>query len=164
MQRTLKFLHTVAAIGLAGSLAALLAMLATLPDPTDAHAYAAVRASMNTITTWVFMPSLLLVLISGLFSIAFVRAYQNAGWAFVKLASGIILFEGGLVAVSGPMRREAERSAAAVASAEPLTAAGATMASETGSILVILAVAIANVVLGIWRPRLFARRRSAEAE
>jgi hypothetical protein len=59
-----------------------------------------------------------------------------------------------LVYVQGPMRQEAEQSALALAGrVDPATLA-ATLGPERNTLWVLLAVATANVVLGIWRPRL----------
>lgn len=162
ISRLLKFLHDLGAIGLAGALLALLVMLAGLPDPADMAEYAAVRQAMRAIADWLFLPSLGLVLVSGLFALAANQAYMNSGWALTKLATGIVMFEGGLVAVNGPMRREADRAVKALADNEPLAIAGGTMNSETLAISVLLVVAALNVALAVWRPRF--RKRSAEAK
>ena len=59
---------------------------------------------MGAVATWIFLPALALTLLSGLLAMALNRAYLNAGWAWVKLATGVLMFEGGLVYVQGPMR------------------------------------------------------------
>ena len=46
-----------------------------------------------------------------LIAIAVNRAFQNAGWAWAKMVSGIIVFEWGFVGVQGPMENEAKASA-----------------------------------------------------
>jgi hypothetical protein len=38
----------------------------------------------------------------------------NAGWVWVKVATGILIFEAGFVSVQGPMTQEAARSASAL--------------------------------------------------
>ncbi|MDP4026518.1 hypothetical protein Q8W71_28275 [Methylobacterium sp. NEAU 140] len=155
MRRLLKFLHTMGAIGLMGAMACLLVLLAAAPAPTASLAgYALVRGAMGTIATWIFFPSLALTLIAGLLSIALTRAYLNAGWAWLKAATGVLVFEAGFVNVLGPMQQEAERSARALAgSLDPGTLARS-LGAERGTLWVLLAIATANVVLGIWRPRL----------
>jgi hypothetical protein len=93
-------------------------------------------------------------LIAGLLAIAFNRAFHNAGWAWVKLASGISVFEGSLVAIIGPIQQEATRSAAALSAPLDVVAITGYVGSLQASLWVMLAVSTANVVLGIWRPRL----------
>ena len=154
MRRVLKFLHTMGAVGLMGAMASLLVLLSLTPPPNALAGYALMRGAMSAVATWIFLPSLALALLSGLLAMALNRAFLNAGWAWLKLATGVLMFEGGLVYVQGPMRQEAERSARALAGqVDPATLA-ASLDAERNTLWVLLAVSIANVVLGIWRPRL----------
>ena len=153
MRRLLKFLHTMGAVGLMGAAACLLVLLSLAPLPASLSAYAMMRGAMGAIASWIFMPSLAVTLIAGLLAIAVNRGFHNAGWAWAKLASGILIFEAGLVNVQGPIQQEAERSAGALAGQiDPATLAGS-LAAEQTTLWVLLAVATANVVLGIWRPQ-----------
>ncbi len=142
------------AIGLIGAMASLLVLSSVAPPPTALAGYTAVRGAMSTISSWIFLPSLGLSLMAGLLAIAFNRAYQNAGWAWVKLVTGLSLFEGGLQGIQGPMQTEAEQSAAALAGHADVASLTLSLGAERGTLWVLLAVAIANVVLGIWRPKL----------
>lgn len=150
----MKFLHTMGAIGLMGSMACLLVLLSVIPPPSSLSQYALMRAAMSSVATWVFLPSLALTLVAGLLAIAVNRAYHSAGWAWVKLASGILIFEWGFAAVQGPMQQEAELSAQVLAGGADATTLAASLGAEANSLWVLLAVATANVVFGIWRPRL----------
>lgn len=154
MARLMKFLHTVGAIGFAGSIASLLILFSFLPSPETLAEYARVRASMSGIASWIFLPSLGVTVISGLLAFVFTNAFQTARWALLKLAFGILLFEGSLLAVHGPILREAQLSAAAFRGQADVAQLGAFLEREWISLWVLLAVAIANIVLGIWRPRL----------
>ena len=154
MQRLIKFLHTMGAIGLMGAMMSLLVLLSFLPEPSSLPEYARMRIAMGGIATWIFLPSLALTLIAGLLAIAANRAYQDAGWALVKLATGILLFEFGFVAVQGPMQQEAALSVQALANTVDAAALGTTLDAERGSLWVLLGVAIVNVVLGVWRPHI----------
>jgi hypothetical protein len=154
LRRTLKFLHTMGAIGLLGSMACLLAMLGVTPEPSSLVEYAAMRRAMGAIATWIFLPSLGLTLVAGLLAIGLNRGYHNAGWAWLKLATGVLIFEGCLVHVLGPIQEEAEQTASALAGrVDPATLA-ASLGGERVGLWVLIAVAVVNVVLGIWRPRL----------
>lgn len=159
MQRTLKFAHTIGAIGLMGAMASLLAMLAILPDPassntTDLARYAGMREAMHVISQYILIPSLGLTLVAGLFSIAANRIFQNAGWAMLKLVTGIVMFEWTLIGIDGPMRREADLSAQALVGAVDVADLGVTIDRVWWSLWVLIAIAVLNVVLGIWRPKL----------
>lgn len=160
MRRLLKFLHTMGAIGLMGSMASLLAMAAVLPDPESALTeYTAIISSMCTISLWVFAPSLAMTIVSGLFSMAATPAFHDAGWALLKLVmGGLFMFEWGLLAIYGPIRREAELTEAAMASGD-ISQIGADGNRLLWALLVLLAITTLNVILGIWRPK-FSKRRT----
>jgi hypothetical protein len=91
----MKFMHTMGAIGLMGSMACLLVLFDFLPAPTSLSEYALMRAAMGGIAAWIFLPSLALTLIAGLLAMAVNRSYHSAGWAFTKLLSGVLVFEWG---------------------------------------------------------------------
>jgi len=147
-------MHTMGAIGLIGAMACLLVLLGFVPAPTSLSEYALMRAAMGEIATWIFLPSLGLTLVAGLLAIGFNRGYHNAGWAWAKLATGVVVFEWGFAAIQGPIQQEAELSARALANeVDPATLA-TSLDAEWKSLWVMLAVATANVILGIWRPRL----------
>jgi hypothetical protein len=154
MRRLLKFLHTMGAIGFMGAMACLLVLIGLASGVTTPSEYALLRAAMAAIAKWVFLPSLALTLIAGLLAIGLNRAYHNAGWAWIKLATGILIFEGGLTGVQGPMQEEAERSAAVLGGPADPAIVTVGPGPESGTLWVLLAVATVNVVLGVWRPRL----------
>ncbi|MGU3538421.1 hypothetical protein [Methylobacterium sp. A54F] len=157
MRRLMKFLHTMGAIGLMGAMAALLVLLNLAPPPPAALAgYAQIRGAMAAICTWIFLPSLALTLIAGLLALAN-RAFHSAGWAWLKLATGVVMFEWGFVGVQGPMEQEARLSADALAGRFDPAGLAQSLGPERGTLWVLLAIATANVVLGIWRPRLMRR-------
>jgi hypothetical protein len=109
--------------------------------------------AMAPIANWVFMPSLVLTLIPGLLAIAVTPGYQDAGWVWVKAATGILIFEGGLISVQGPIQDIANKSAGALAAHLDPAMVARTFASERNTLWVLMAVSLANVVLGVWRPR-----------
>jgi hypothetical protein len=154
MRRLMKFLHTIGAIGLMGAMACLIVLIGFVPKPTSLTEYALMTAAMSGVVTWVFFPSLALALIAGLLAIAVNRAYHSAGWAWAKLATGILIFEWGFTAILGPIQEEAELSAHILSSGGDAAGLALSLASERASLWILLAVAAANVVLGIWRPRL----------
>ena len=149
----MKFMHTIGAIGQMGAMACLLVLLSFVPAPTSLSDYSLMRGAMGGIATWIFLPSLGLVLITGLLAIALNPAYHSAGWALAKLFSGILVFEWGFAAVQGPMQQEAELSARALAHEVDPAALAASLDAEWKSLWVLLAVATVNVILGVWRPR-----------
>ncbi len=154
MRPLYKFLHSMGAIGLMGAMASMLVLMKMTPSPNSLAEYAMMRGAMAAIATWVFFPSLVLTLVGGMLAMAFNRAFLNAGWAWAKMLTGVLMFEGGFVYVLGPIQEEAKRSASALAGQlDPATLTG-TYGAERGTMWVLLAVSTVNVVLGIWRPRL----------
>ncbi len=153
MRRLLKFLHTIGAVGLMGAMASLLAIMTIAPSPSSPSAYAAVVKAMAAISAWVFFPSLAVTLIAGLLAIAVNPAFHEAGWAWVKAGTGIVLFEGGLLYVAGPLQEEARRSALAMTGRWDLQAAARASSAEWSTLWLLLGVTAANVALGVWRPR-----------
>ena len=150
----MKFLHTIGAIGLMGAMACLIVLLEFVPKPTSISEYALITAAMSGVATWVLFPSLAVTLIAGLLAIALNRAYHSAGWAWAKLATGILIFEGGFTSVLGPLQEEAELSARVLAAgAVDAAVLAVSLAAARNSLWLLLGVAAANVVLGIWRPR-----------
>ncbi len=141
------------AIGLMGAMASLLVLISLSPPPASLAGYALMHGAMAEIVAWIFFPSFALTLISGLLAIAVNPAFHNAGWAWVKLASGILIFAGSLHALA-PIQEEAEQSASAVAGQLDPATITASSGAEQGTLWVLLAVSTANVVLGVWRPRL----------
>jgi len=150
MRHLVKFLHTMGAIGLMGAMVSLIVLFSFLPEPAVVAESARMRAGMGGNAEWVFLPSMALTLIGGLLAFAVNRAYQDAGWA---LATGIIIFEWGFVAVVGPMQNEALLAARALAGEFDPAGLGKTLSAERNSLWVMFDVASANVVLGVWRPR-----------
>lgn len=159
MRKALKLCHSLAAIGFCGALASLLVLHASLPDPVELERFAAVRIAMGAIATWLLLPSMALVVLTGMFSMAYTQSYASAGWVWAKLGSGILVLEGTLVSVQGPMERAARQAHAALAGEIDATVLTVPLQSEWGSIWVILGVGVVNVILGVWRPPLLRREK-----
>jgi hypothetical protein len=141
------------AIGLMGAMASLVVVMSFGPAPTSLVRHAAVMGAMAQIATWVFMPSLALTLIAGLLAIAVTPGFHDAGWVWAKAATGILIFEGGLLYVLGPIQAAAKTSADALGGHLDPAIVARTFGAERNTLWVLLAVALANVVLGVWRPR-----------
>ena len=137
-----------------GAMACLLMLLSFLPAPSSLSEYAVMRGAMGSIATWIFLPSLALTLVAGLLAIAVNRSFHSAGWAWAKLLSGVLVFEWGFAAILGPMQQEAELSARALIHEVDPASLAASFGAERNSLWVMLALATANVILGVWRPRL----------
>jgi hypothetical protein len=153
VRRLLKFLHTLSAIGLAGGLAAYMLVLTGAPDISSLSEYAALRASLVPVTNWLLMPSMLVVLISGLLAMAVHFPFQNAPWVWAKALSGVLIFEATLLSVDGPIKAAAAASARAVAGEIDAAALAGLVSDEWGAWWTLLGLAAANIALATWRPR-----------
>ena len=142
-----------------GGMASLLVLMKLAPPPASLAGYALMRAAMADIAAWILLPSIALTLAAGLLAIAANRAFHNAGWAWVKAATGILIFAGGLHALA-PIQEEARRSADALAAQTGPSAIAGPAGGEQGTLWVLLAVSGANIALGVWRPRLTQTRAS----
>jgi hypothetical protein len=154
LRRLLKCLHTLGAIGMMGSMASFLAALAFLSGPTSLAAQAGVAGALAEIATWVFLPSMALTLLSGLLAMAATAGFHDAGWVWIKAATGILVFEGGLQYVAGPIQEAGRTSASLLAGRLDPADVAHTLSAERNTLWILLAVALANVALGVWRPKL----------
>jgi hypothetical protein len=158
--KLLKLLHEIGAIGTLGTFASCIVLLATAPKAPAG--YAAVLGGIAAITKWILVPSLAVVLISGLLAIAANNAYKNAAWAWVKALLGVSTFEGTLLAVDGNARRAAELSALAASGHGDTIELAQVLHTEWGGLVVLMTLALVNIVLAVWRPRLYRQKGTAE--
>jgi hypothetical protein len=154
--KTLKSLHEIGAIGTLGSFGACIVLLATAPT-TSPVAFAAVLQGIASISKWLLVPSLAIVLISGLLAIAANEAYKNAAWAWVKALLGVGTFEGTLITIGSSARRAAELSALAASGRGDAAELAQVLRTEWGGLCILSALAVVNLVLAVWRPRLYRR-------
>ena len=153
MKKLLKVLHTLGAIGLTGAAAVHLLLLYTGPSPAPTPEFAATREALAIITGWVLLPSLVLVLISGLLAIAAHPPFGNFAWVWIKALLSLSIFQTTLMLVHGPVNDNADAAAQAVAGELDAGMLADALHSEAGALWVVLVVCVMNVVLAILRPR-----------
>jgi len=154
--RSLKTLHEVGAIGTLGSFGACIVLLATAPTSSPV-AFAAVMQGISAIWKWLLIPSLAVVLSSGLLAIAANEAYKSAAWAWVKALLGVGTFEGTLLTVGSGARRAAELSTQAISGRVDAAQLTEVLRAEWGGLWVLASLALVNIILAVWRPRLYPR-------
>ena len=148
-----KAVHEIASIGFGGGLAACLVINLTA-NRASAAEFAAARRVFAAIAQYVLIPSMAIVVMSGLIALAATRAYQDAVWAWVKALLGLSVFEATLVIV-GSSSKQAELAAAAV---DP-TVLDTLLRSERNTLWLLIVLSVANVVLAVWKPRLTVKIR-----
>ena len=158
MRQWLKFGHSITAISFLGSVIVLWVMIAQLPRPEEAlEVYVAQRQLMAHIASMVLMPSLLISLLFGMASMAAVSGFHSAPWAWAKLVTTVLMLEGSLLGIQSPIKREAVLAEKALIDPTKITGLAQNLSSEQMSLVLIGMVAMANVALGVWRPRFRAK-------
>jgi len=158
VRRLLKFLHEIGTVGLMGAAATQL-VLTYRGDGLGPQQLALLRSVIVEITEWVLLPSLLVVLASGLFAMAMHDPYIRAPWALIKAALTVLVLEGTLFSVQGPAQTAAQITAEIAAG--DLTHASAlpnVLRHERGGLWVLMFLCVVNVALAVWRPK-FRRRK-----
>jgi hypothetical protein len=150
-RKSLKLLHTLSAFGFTGGIIAYMLLAEYGPAPAPSREFADVRAAIYFTTRWI---------VSGLLAMAVHHPFQNALWVWLKALSGLLIFEATLASVDGPARRAAKAAADAVNGDITAAALERAVIDHWGALWVLLILAVANVVLGIWRPR-FRRKQPA---
>ena len=143
-----KALHEIGSIAFGGALAACL-VINGAADRASPMEFAVARTLFAAIAQYVLIPSMAVVVVSGLISLAATRAYMDAGWAWLKALLGLSVFEATLLVV-GSGRQQAELAAAATDPAVLDTL----LRSERNTLWLLLVLSAVNVVLAVWRPKL----------
>ncbi|MGL4396398.1 MAG: DUF2269 family protein [Hyphomicrobium sp.] len=156
MRKALKFFHTLASCGLIGALLGYMIVLIYAPQDT-ARSYAEARQTISALCNYLLLPSLAIALVTGLLSMAAHPPFQNHRWAWVKALLGLSMFEATLGIIQSKASTAATLSAKIANGEAGEDALRTALSSEWMSLGAIMALSIANVVLGVWRPKL-ARR------
>ena len=150
VRRVLKILHEIGAVGVMGGFAACIVLANATPTPS-LIAYATMRQGIAAIAQWLLLPSLGIVLIA----IAANEIYKNAAWAWIKALLGISVFEGTLLTINAGARRAAELATLAVSGQGDPAHLAEVLHAERGGLWLLLSLSAANIVLAVWRPRIY---------
>lgn len=153
MRKVLKFLHTLAACGLIGALLGYSMILIYAPLDTM-RSYADARQMISTLCNYLLLPSLAIALVTGLLAMLVHRPFQNTRWAWVKALLGLSLFEATLGTVQSKATTAAADFARIAASDGAPDGLAIVVANEWWALGALLALSTAQIVLGVWRPRL----------
>ncbi|MEO1244248.1 MAG: hypothetical protein AAFX56_01075 [Pseudomonadota bacterium] len=152
-KKALKTLHTLGSVGMGGGIIAYMLMLTYGPEPALTEAFVGFREGIYSLTRFVIVPSMLLVLLSGLLAMAIHHPFQNALWVWLKAAGGLLIFEAVLASIDAPARRAAEGLRSALSAGTEPVAALNMINDRWGALWVLLGLVAVNVVLATWRPR-----------
>lgn len=157
---SMKALHEIGSFGFGGGLLACL-VINLAADRAVAAEFAAARELFAAIAGYVLIPSMGMVVLSGLFALAATRGYMSARWAWLKALLGLGLFEATLIVVGSGQRHD--EVVAAATGADP-AAVESLLRSERYTLIFLLALSVVNVVLAVWRPRLGKARSPSLAQ
>lgn len=153
MRRVMKFLHSVSAIGLAGGLAAYVTVLLAAPAELTVGEHAALRAGLAGVSSWLIVPSMLITIVTGLLAMTVHHPFMNQPWVWVKALTGLLIFEATLASIDAPAQQTAKALADAVGTGIGPADVAKLLRDEWTAWWILLGLSIANVALGIWRPR-----------
>ena len=154
----MKFFHTLAACGLIGALLGYMVLLAVGPQDTP-PAYANLRQSIKALCSYILLPSLAVALFTGLLSMAFHQPFQQRRWVWVKALLGLSMFEATLGVIGAKADHAAKVSIKIVEGEVPADALAKALTYEWYSLAMIMALSLASMILGVWRPALKRRKR-----
>jgi hypothetical protein len=157
MRKTLKIFHTLSSCGLLGGLAAYAVLLLYAPQDS-AQQLADVRLTISHLANYILIPSLGVALVTGLLALMVHRPFQEMRWVWLKALLGFALFESTLAVVSAKAGAAATAAQKIVEGAETPENLAAIIASEWTTLAAIVALSVAQVVVGVWRPPLAKRR------
>ena len=157
MRRPLKFIHTVATAVLVGVLALQLVVsfrYGPLLAAADAAALGA-RQVMVDVSRWLMVPSLVVVVVSGLLLMGLNRTFSSAGWVWIKALIGLLLVKA-VITVNDPAVRDIAAlvgQGLASGDGEALAELARLARMEWLGGWLALALSIAAIGFGVWRPR-----------
>lgn len=152
-RKLVKIVHSVAGIGYAGGLAAYALVLIFAPEITDVSQHLALRSSLAGVSKWMILPSMIIVVVSGLLAMIVHYPFMNAPWVWLKALTGLLIFEATLASIDAPSQAAKRAAIDAVEGNVDLATLNALLDKEWMALWILLGLSVANVVLAIWRPR-----------
>ncbi|MEM9694642.1 MAG: hypothetical protein AAGA56_18990 [Myxococcota bacterium] len=152
VRRLLKFLHELSTVGIMGAAATQL-ILSHLAVGRPASEFYVLRLAILRVSELVLLPSMLVVLASGLLAMIAHPPFTKRLWALAKLFMTLLVLETTLVAVQGPAQTaHAIAREWAAGDASRLHLLGYVQGHERGGCKVLLFLSAVNIALAIWRP------------
>ncbi|MGH6622469.1 MAG: DUF2269 family protein [Burkholderiaceae bacterium] len=156
MRNALRWLHLLAGGTFMGAVAAAL-LIAARADTMSPTAFASSRELINFVGSYLALPSLTVLIVSGMLLVAAHPIWMEARWVWAKAFLGALVSALFLFLVQPAFRRAAALASGALGSApsfDDLQSAIQTGATYGAAVLVIALVAS---TIAVWKPRLGAR-------
>lgn len=149
----IKIVHLLALAGFVGGLAATL-LLSDFADDAPPSLLAALRMSVASLGESLVVPSLVLMVVSGMLLVVARPQLVRARWLWAKALLTVVIAVIALGIVQPAITRAAVLAAEGALGTPTLNEMSAAFTAErVGSVVVLLLAAVA-VVLAVWRPRL----------
>jgi len=153
MRNALRWLHLLAVGGFMGAVAAAL-LIAARAESMSPTAFASSRELINIVGSYLALPSLTVLIVSGMLLVAAHPAWMEARWVWAKAFLGALVGALFLVWVQPAFYRAAALASGALGSApsfDDLQAAIQTGATVGAAVLVL---ALLASTIAVWKPRL----------
>lgn len=151
--RLLKIAHYLALIGFVGGLAASL-VLADFAGNAPPTTLAAMRQAIAAVGETLVVPSLVLLLLSGMLLVVAHPQLISARWVRAKAVLAVAIAGVALAIVQPAVNRAAALAAEASLGSPSLQAMMQAFSAEQIGTIVNLCLVLAAIVLAVWRPRL----------
>lgn len=157
-----KLVHYAGLVGLAGGVIVSL-VLADAIDATSPSGTATVHAAIALVGSAVIVPSLVVVLVTGMLLVVARPQLIGARWVWAKAALGVATGAVVLLALQPALRAAAAMSAGGALGERAMGPLASVVEAELVAAYATLALVVAAIAVAIWRPRL-GRRASSDAD
>lgn len=148
-----KLLHYASLVGLAGGIIVSLVLADTI-DATSPSATAGMHAAIALICGGVIVPSLVMMLLSGMLLVVARPRLIGARWVWVKAVLGLATGAVILLALQPAVKAAASMAATGALGDAPLGPLANVVASEHAAAWWTLGLVVAAMIIAVWRPRL----------
>ena len=153
MKNLLKTLHIVSAVGFAGAVAVSMLLAATVDDSTGTS-FAAGRRAISTVASTITLPSLVLLVVTGMLLMVRQPSFLEARWAHLKALIGAVVAGIALLVVQPAITRMDGLAQAAVQGQPVLGPASTALRAELIGGAACLVLCLLAIALAVWRPAL----------
>ena len=156
MNKLLKLLHLASVAGFLGAVVTAV-LLSLLGPQTSAEEQAFTRAAISLISSYVALPSLLLVLASGMMLVIRQPLYLPARWVWAKAAIGVMILPLALMLWAPAIERAAAFARSGAFGTPIIDGQQAAVRIERSAGGALILFSLTAMALATWRPRFGSR-------
>jgi hypothetical protein len=151
-KNVIKLLHYASLVGLAGGILVSLVLADTI-DATSPSATASMHAAIALICGALIVPSMVVMLLTGMLLVVARPHLIGARWVWAKAALGVVTGAVILLALQPAVKAAASMAATGARGDAPLGPLAAVVASEHAAAWWILGLVLVAMVVAVWRPQ-----------